>query len=850
MPFTLNGVGTMYYGRRNATQQTGVCDHCHREGVLISYDTKHYFVILFIPIIPLGSLHVIEECPSCTRFRVMPLHKWTALIERELGGSIRAYLETPSHPELAKLAMCQTLAFNHEDSFLAISEELENALPQNAEILTMRGTCYEHFKFLPAAETSYRQSLAIRPDAKTSRRLAIVLINQNQLEEARDILDPFIVNQDSEVIPFVGALVDAYKQAQQHVAALELMDHMMEAFPDLAKDTAWARSYKATAKTMEKSGGTADPVVSQILNRRSDIGKRSPLVAWSMVLVAAVIVATLLIGWIVAHANKTIRIHLVNGTQKPYSVTVNRQALVLTPGRKNTVSVPVGDIAISAGFTLPQQMVHVGGGWLPWIDSSQCVVINPDQTAILKWIEADYNAGQNGKYVEKLYAGRFVQEFDGIDFQLTPLPQSVMVQQINQTATRRAVEIFPTTNAFISAATLEANLGLPAAHAWLRAWVLHEPDDSMGWNAMMEFFTPRDLESMLEPRLDERPVQIELHRTYQEVALWEVDNPDIESRYRKMLADSPDNAPLMYLLGRVAKDDNESLSLFAAAADDTHPVAYAKHALSLRALAEGDILKARQLITHARAIDKSNLGFVRIEYLICIAAQDYSSAKSALDTMGKYMGDYSTAKTVELMSSWGIANSVIDSYILDMTNLVGLTSEEQKERTRWRHYLTALACYTRSTPDEFATEAKASGNPAIRFSVAVVTSDLDAAEKIASEPGNESPEPHLLLAALMRDGGNEEGAKRQFALAIEQMKKAGRTWREALELLQQHQPPSAKALSALALAPSDQVAVLATLAQLHPKQASIYASKANRLNITPGFPQREWQQVLASLLEP
>jgi hypothetical protein len=53
MPYTLNGIGTRYYGRRNASQANGTCQSCNRWVALSSYDTRECFCLLFIPVIPL-----------------------------------------------------------------------------------------------------------------------------------------------------------------------------------------------------------------------------------------------------------------------------------------------------------------------------------------------------------------------------------------------------------------------------------------------------------------------------------------------------------------------------------------------------------------------------------------------------------------------------------------------------------------------------------------------------------------------------------------------------------------------------------------------------------------------------
>ena len=87
MPATINGIGTSYYGKKNATQANGICDRCKQPSALASYETGHYFVVLFIPLIPLGRKQIIDYCPRCSGHRVMPLRQWTELKQQTLAQS-------------------------------------------------------------------------------------------------------------------------------------------------------------------------------------------------------------------------------------------------------------------------------------------------------------------------------------------------------------------------------------------------------------------------------------------------------------------------------------------------------------------------------------------------------------------------------------------------------------------------------------------------------------------------------------------------------------------------------------------------------------------------------------------
>ena len=52
MPSIVNGCGTWYYGEKNVEEHEGTCSSCHSHVKLRSYDTRLYFVIFLIPVIP------------------------------------------------------------------------------------------------------------------------------------------------------------------------------------------------------------------------------------------------------------------------------------------------------------------------------------------------------------------------------------------------------------------------------------------------------------------------------------------------------------------------------------------------------------------------------------------------------------------------------------------------------------------------------------------------------------------------------------------------------------------------------------------------------------------------------
>ncbi len=82
MPYTFNGIGTMYYGKKNLEKYESVCENCGRAGWLKAYETRLWFTLFFIPLVPMERKQVIDYCPSCSSHRAVSLEEWGLLKEQ------------------------------------------------------------------------------------------------------------------------------------------------------------------------------------------------------------------------------------------------------------------------------------------------------------------------------------------------------------------------------------------------------------------------------------------------------------------------------------------------------------------------------------------------------------------------------------------------------------------------------------------------------------------------------------------------------------------------------------------------------------------------------------------------
>ena len=81
---------------RTTPRRTAACKSCQRVGNLESYDTRLWFVVVFIPIIPLGRKRIIDKCPSCTRHYVMKADVYEQSKQLQISAGLERFRREPS----------------------------------------------------------------------------------------------------------------------------------------------------------------------------------------------------------------------------------------------------------------------------------------------------------------------------------------------------------------------------------------------------------------------------------------------------------------------------------------------------------------------------------------------------------------------------------------------------------------------------------------------------------------------------------------------------------------------------------------------------------------------------------
>src|SRR5262245_56351298 len=124
MPTVVNGIGTWYYGRDRVHTIRGVCDFCHAICDLTSYDTTLYFVVFFVPVIPLSKKRILEQCGSCQKHRVLSHKDWEAAKAKDSAAVLEKLQADPDDREAILHALALAMTYQDQVLFDRVAETL------------------------------------------------------------------------------------------------------------------------------------------------------------------------------------------------------------------------------------------------------------------------------------------------------------------------------------------------------------------------------------------------------------------------------------------------------------------------------------------------------------------------------------------------------------------------------------------------------------------------------------------------------------------------------------------------------------------------------------------------------
>ena len=846
MPGVINGIGTWYYGRRNVHVGRARCENCGRVATISSYDTTLYFVVLFVPLLPLGGRRVMRQCSACSRHGVMPLKKFEILRAAEVKKAVNAYCEDPQSEERAIAAIHTVVGFCAVGQFDGLAALLTASLPNNGKVLSMLAAGYEYFGRHEEAIDAYRRALAAGHDPETADALAVLLMSQRRADEAAGALKYILRDQVAAKADLLALLAEAYQAEGRHAEALHVLEEIARVFPELAQDATLRRLRGVS----EQHQGTGRAVVSARLPRAG-----AGLVATSRwasrlprLVLPAIAAGALLIYLIVSAGLASGReVRVVNGLTQPYTVTVGGQNVKLQPQGIMMITLSEGDYDLAcdgAGVNIPPQRVAIHTPFFKRAFSSPMIVLNPDRGAVLEEQTVAYGSTTVAP-VEALHVGQAVYIFNSVDYPFCDFPPSINVPNTDRVHMKRRVGLNGLPNGVALFEHVAKARGLAAA----KTLVLEQIQKDTVSNAYIHAaatFDDLDFRTLFAARLAQRPINMTAHRAYQDWAA-KRDPGAVIHEYEALLQAQPESTALLYLMGRANDDAGVARGFYRRAVEGSSPEPYGFHALAYDALCTGNFAEAATNWQKAIGRTRDPEAVVEFRARRCEALMGAGDWRGALDLIRERLREAPPLLQVAMVPEelsvmeragfGGGTDARIEAFVAELGRTMSLSPTDVESA---RQTFQAYRNYARG--DRSAFTKGGGGGPVNRFRDAV--GNFRAAEASALIQESAAPSALLLVAIVARHTSDAKVAEPAAGRAAALLSRAGRHWAKAGDWITLAAVPSDEDLRQLDIPPEEKRLVLTLLAQLYPARRSAIAAIARPYNFNPEFPYLTLKDVL------
>ncbi len=897
MPYTFNGVGTSYWGKANLETVQGECEHCQNAGELRSYDTSKYFVVLFIPVLPLGRLRILDECPHCRRHRAMKLKQWQRLRREAVPAAIREWTDHPSDAELAKAALQACAFYNDQQSLVSLTGKILTRFPNDTEMMAYVASLLEYFGHYQEAERLLRRALEIESTPEIREPLGVILLRQGRPDEVRPSPDEVRPSPDEvrpspdEVRPSpdearpllehlleaesVGdagvlfLLVEGYQARGQHLEALALLEEIGRAFPDVVEDAGFMEYQNAS----ENNRSSGKPVPSAVLaappgpqlKAGPDPGRRiAALVSAAVLILIAGALAAFVFRGMVRHD-----VYLVNGLDRPYTVQLAGERHILPPSDALAVNVAqrvdlVVEVAEGGPPVEPVSFrIETPSGQL--LGSGKTYVINPDRVAILFWHQIEYaeHPDPNREAPYELRTGEAFSVHDGIDFAFTTPPDEVTLPSGSSRTLKESLSVIGTgdhapLDLFY---WLMGELGQEVALSYLKRLVELVPGDEGILGVLAALMPREEFVALSAPHREARPIEVQWHRAYQhalgqagenaalnaENAALNAENAALNAEYARYLEAEPDDSMLLYLAARIELDPDRAEARLRRAIEIDAENAYALNGLAYQKVAMGAFAEGLALVAEARRLMPDQLSFQTIERtaLLGLGRYDALLEENLKQQIEQPLIAELVAQEILLRSARGELEEAAGRVEAYLERLAAAEDPSLGDPGQWRIYLEAMAAHGRGDLAAYGEKIGALEGAINAFQSALIRGAVAEAAAALEEVEGAGADLHLLLYLGAARGGSRTLAGHHLEAAIALLREGDPVQRLIAAGLAGEAPAGVDFLR-LDYDPGSKAIALAALARRDRRHARAYRALAGKLNVQLGFPRLFLDQVLSS----
>ena len=816
MPHVINGIGTWYYGKRNRHKVRGVCESCGAVTDLESHDTTLYFVVFFVPLVPLGGKRILDLCPACSRHKSVSLAKWARLKTDAMTEVLDKLTQTPDDKETILAALGTATGYQDEALFDRLRVALVDQKTDDADIQAALGRSFTYFARHDEAADAFGQSLAMKDDPAVREALGLSMLRLGRPADAGEWFDHIYETGDINKtwMPYQQAV--AHQAAGEHPAALAIADRVFARFPDLERDKDWKRVVKTSTKYKDR----AKPVGRSLLQEAPGAGTRAGSRVGSLLpkLIPVGLVLAFA-GWHVWSATTRAAarpVYLVSGAPAPYTVLVNGERHALRPGQVKPITVPEGVVTLAPAAAVdavePADVPVETSFWTrPY--SRPTVVLNPDRLAVLVVETSIYAENPPTPPPDEYKAGAAGYDVAGLNHVFEPFPLQIKAKK-SETVTRRRLG-FADTVTFEDKLRVLADLpDKPDRVTFAKRWLAFAPADALALAWFATTAPKADVVAFLKPKLAARPLDMEAHRAYQSVARTGTDAVDLKPEYEKLADELKRDPDALYLLSRVC-DGTESLTLLEEAADAGKPAHYAHYALGFHHLCRAEYKKAVAELAKAGPLVEKGEPYSTVAADANLAAGNTRAVAALLAADAARSGNRFRAalKKLHLAARSGKPAEVAPA----RSELLGLLPAGAGADTRETLARTADLVEATAARDRTKYLAAAARLPKLKsVRAAIIKGDLAAARALTAAGEGEDDTVEAALVLLATPAGQDADAKKDLRARLAA---GGADERTLADIIDEKVPLNTELLTQLPTDPRRKRALVAALSRWFPDEA-------------------------------
>lgn len=851
MPSTVNGIGTHYYGKSDAASRPGVCQHCGAQGQLESYTTRLWFVILFIPIIPLKRVRLLDYCSRCSRHWVANPEQYEMSRQLAVSGALEKYRDAPS-VESALVVHGQLLSFHmHQEA----DKFRETALERHSDSVELRSALGSHLDQMGRwmdATPLYEAAFKMKPELPEVRNsLAWRRMNENKLDEAYELLD--FMRQPGASHSFnlgqLETLARAYQKSGQHDRVLEICAHLLSEIPATGDQHEFRKLVSKSERALDHAPSILPEKkfsVRGLLDSKS--GTYSPGARWAVF--GGLVALLFVIG--MAGLNEYRRTHrtlyIVSGFAQPVSVSIDGGAAVPVVTRVPIhLSEGTHRISVTAPFAKDQQVTLQSGYWSRWT-YSPAWVFNVEKTVALFENTIHYSLIPQPSTNKWLDEAEF-NYVPHVDYLFEEPPQTIKVEKKSGTVTKIHVGTSPVppTEMFVGLRSTDQSLAMTYAEGHLSRNAVDA--------ALLNMYASRVEGEAIEKRVSEflkaglwkKPISVQWHREYQNLSSVRANEATLAAEYDEQLKQEPDNSDLLYLRGRVSSSHADELKYFRLAAEKNPQSGWASMALGYDAANRGDWKTAGEYcgkaanslrpdpsfrsFWHVVRMANHEIGPMETEYRQQIQGQAFREAAAA----GIYLADLLAAQ-----GKYDEARQMTRQWITEKAGPAAAPGLMPAFDLMLDYMCGNLDRVRQMSDEEAATHPER-----FLFPLLLVVGKLDAAAKIADgEKQDKDWISTLALSTAYSIARNSDEADKWLTKTCELLANEGGKLVRAAELLKRDTPPSSDELDEVGLLIQIAPLYLAKLSQRFPEKKSELVQRAQNMNISRQHPYLLVKQAL------